>query len=713
MITLLVFSSVFLNDTFHKLHYVDLQVSRDGSAIVVSPKVRMLESQRYGEGGIPQHLRDLQALNLDGPILQVMSILTAFDEARDQLFEKPLSKPMNITSLEVEYSLRKPNGSNLSRQTFTVKMGLEPIPGKAFVRQNKTSFTFDLERLSEPNAYEKLLTKILTPPDGIRHSLNNQKSFLANLYFLGPHFEKQAQDMRRELGLKHAVLRRLKHFKLVKTHLGSAFCQVSGATIKATSSEYLKFYGETLNAFGSLSAKLHEKGAVPELIPELESYLGRSPTDVRAMTALVEALVADDRLTDAYGYLSQNRAFFRKAEHRKFRDKIEALWSAHRHRLMDQRAKFQTSDSIRLNLLSPRENDTLGGRHMVRFEVENPDSHFLCADLFLQDKKVGSISGPPFEMPIQLARKPRYQTIRLATYFEDKTYREANVDIKVLPIDDEEEVNLARLRAVVTKGPKKFVTDLKREDFELYQMNAARQIEHFRRDKAPLRVAVVMDTSQSMTGKKLYRAQFAVRNFLKHLGPEDKVALYTFDQKVLRLSDFSPHYKHLLPRLFTLSPMLATSLNDAIYAAHRDLSQEQGNKVMIVLSDGDDTLSVTNESDIRNLFVRSRILFYPILLYGNYLEREDPNKSMFLHQLASMTGSVVFEVEKASDLNSSFDQIYKELKSFYYMDFYSLQRVPDPKKIRLKARGSNTQVRFHIYDDNRPVDAWMSGSLRR
>lgn len=78
-----------------------------------------------------------------------------------------------------------------------------------------------------------------------------------------------------------------------------------------------------------------------------------------------------------------------------------------------------------------------------------------------------------------------------------------------------------------------------------------------------------------------------------------------------------------------------------------------------------------------------------------------------------MTGSVVYEVENGNDLNSSFDQIYGELKSFYYMDFYSLQRQPDPSKIQLRARGVNTQVRFHIFDDEKTQDAWISGSLRR
>jgi len=713
MITLLLLSSFFSTGPLQNLHYVDLDVVLQGDEIQLNPIVRMLENQAEGEGSISRNIRDLHNMNLDGPIRQVISILMAFDENRAALFPKPFGKQLEVAEFEMELGLKLTNGSFHAKTGFPVKIGLEEEPGKGFVKIKKDSFVFELARLQEPGGYSTLLRRMLTPEDGIVFSGAPPKEFVADLYFLGPNISNDIQDYRRIIGLNLMVLTRSHHFKRVKTHLGSSYCLMRGGRLEVSPSEYLKFYGETLNAFSALQVKLTAHGPTPALIPDLEAYLGRSPTDVRAITALIEALIADDRLTDAYACLLQNRAFFRKAEHHNFRDKIEKMWGEHRYQLMDQRERFRKESAIQLDILSPKENDTLGGKHIVRFETAHPKSHFLCADLFLQDKKVGSISAPPFEIPIHLERKPRLQSLRLAVFFEDQTYREAQVDIKVLPIDDAEEVNLARLRAVVTKGPKKFVTDLKREDFELHQLNVMREIEHFRRDKAPLRVAILMDTSQSMTGKKLNRAQFAVSNFLAHLGPEDRVALYTFDQKVLRLSGFSPQYRHLLPRLFTLSPMLATSLHDAIYAAHRDLEREEGNKVMIVVSDGADTLSVTRESDIRDLFTHSRTLFYPILLYNNYMEKEVLAKSQFLQQLASMTGSVVYEVENGNDLNASFDQIYGELKSFYYMDFYSLQRQPDPSKIQLKARGVNTQVRFHIFDDEKPQNAWVSGSLRR
>ena len=715
MITLLLCSTLIWTDALQQIHFVDIDVAVTQSGLEVTPEVRTLEAMPSGEeGGIPRHLRDMHDMNLDGPIRQVVEILTAFDRSRGMLFKDGMNKPFEVSAIEIEQTLKAPRGRTLSAQTYSVQLGLEPQPGKIFLKSKKKRHLFDVALLHQPEHYVAFLKTLIIPDDVVVHDGSDLKGmFLADLFFLGPTFSKEVQDMRRGIGLKQMVLARSYHFKRVKTHLGSSLCRLRRGTINVTPSDYLHYYGDTLNAYSRIRTKLAKQGPIPAMIPELEEYLSRAPTDVRALTGLIEALAADGRLTDAYETLNRYRALFRKAEHKAFCDKIEKRWMTYRYGLMEERNDFKAGKGIELEILSPKENDTLGGRHTVRFHAANPGKHFLCADFFLQDEKIASISGPPFEFPIQLARKPRLQTIRLAVFFEDRTFRETEMDIKVLPIDSEAEVNLARLRAVVTKGPKKFVTDLTREDFELRQMNTPRNIEHFRRDVAPLRVSILMDTSQSMTGKKLLRAQFAVRNFLNNMGPEDKVSLYTFDQKVLRLSEFSHQYRHLIPRLFTLSPMLATSLYDAIYVAHRDLEKQEGNKVMIVLSDGADTLSSTTEADIRDLFTHSRILFYPILLFNNYREKEALAKSQFLHQLARMTGSVVYEVENANDLNASFDRIYDELKSFYYMDFYSLQRTPDPSKIILRARGINTHVRFHIFDDQRPLESWVNGRLRR
>jgi len=715
MITFLICSTLFFNDALQQIHYVDLDVAVHGDELKVTPEVRTLELMPSGEeGGIPRHLRDLHDMNLDGPVRQVAKILAAFDRSRAELFQEALTKPFEVAVFEIEQTLKEPKGRTISSENHNIELGLDPRPGKVYLKFKKELHFFNVAELNQSEIYKTFLKKIIIPDQPIVHREEGlQGMFLADLFFLGPTFSKEVQELRRSIGLKEMVLTRSYHFKRVKTHLGSSLCQLRRGKINVKPSDYLHFYGDTLNSYSRIRTKLREHGPIPEMIPDLENYLNRAPTDVRALTALIEALAADGRLTDAYQCLNRYRALFRKAEHKAFCERIEKRWMEYRYGLMEERTAFTAGKGIELEILSPKENDTLGGRHTVRFHTEHPGNHFLCADFYLQDEKIASISGPPYEFPVQLARKPRLQNIRLAVYFEDRTYRETDMDIKVLPIDSEAEVNLARLRAVVTKGPKKFVTDLTREDFELRQMNTPRNIEHFRRDMAPLRVSILMDTSQSMTGKKLLRAQFAVRNFLDNMGPEDKVSVYTFDQKVLRLSEFSHRYRHLIPRLFTLSPMLATSLYDAIYVAHRDLEEQEGNKVMIVLSDGADTLSSTNEGDIRDLFAHSRILFYPILLFNNYREKEALEKSQFLHQLARMTGSVVYEVENANDLNSSFDRIYDELKSFYYMDFYSLQRIPDPSKIILRARGINTHVRFHIFDDQRPLETWVNGRLRR
>ena len=93
------------------------------------------------------------------------------------------------------------------------------------------------------------------------------------------------------------------------------------------------------------------------------------------------------------------------------------------------------------------------------------------------------------------------------------------------------EVELVDLFASVHNSKGKLVTNLRREDFVIYDNGVPQAITEFSRQYYPLSVLILLDTSSSMAGKKLDNAQKSLAQFLRRLNPGDEALLMTFQSR--------------------------------------------------------------------------------------------------------------------------------------------------------------------------------------
>jgi Ca-activated chloride channel family protein len=175
-------------------------------------------------------------------------------------------------------------------------------------------------------------------------------------------------------------------------------------------------------------------------------------------------------------------------------------------------------------------------------------------------------------------------------------------------------VELINVNATVTDAGGRFVSGLRKDDFQLFEDGVRQEITHFNSDRVPVSLGIALDTSGSMNGEKMLAAREALERFLfELLGPDDEVFLYRFDSNVELVNGWTTDRGRLRSALGRLSPRGGTAMYDAIAEAI-PLAQtgRHKKKALVVISDGNDTSSQTDVSSLKRMIRESEVLVYAV-----------------------------------------------------------------------------------------------------
>ncbi len=273
---------------------------------------------------------------------------------------------------------------------------------------------------------------------------------------------------------------------------------------------------------------------------------------------------------------------------------------------------------------------------------------------------------------------------------------------------------LVNLYAVVLDKSRP-VTGLSREDFELAEDDKAQEIRFFSRETdTPLTLGILIDTSRSQE-RVLGVEQREANVFIEQvIGKKDLAFVLRFDSEVELLQDLTANHRLLaraidstqihsgaggvVPGPFPSSGGGGTNLHDAVYLSARELlKNEVGRKVVIVLSDGEDTGSSKNLREALEAAQRSDVIIYSIAVIDRefYFARSSSfSGDSILRRYAEQTGGRVIEVTNVKDTAKAFREIAEELRTQYSLGYTSSNTRRDGtfRKIRLKIQNRNYKV---------------------
>ena len=179
-------------------------------------------------------------------------------------------------------------------------------------------------------------------------------------------------------------------------------------------------------------------------------------------------------------------------------------------------------------------------------------------------------------------------------------------------------VELINVTATVTDTRGRFVPGLEKEDFLVYEDGGLQTVTHFSSERAPVSLGIVLDTSGSMEGEKMQAAEEALDRFLYDLlGPEDEIFLYRFSYEPVLLHGWTTNRDSLSRAIRSIRPRGGTALYDAV--AEAVPMAEEGRhrkKAIVIISDGNDTNSLTGVREVQQLIRETEVLVYAIGIDG-------------------------------------------------------------------------------------------------
>lgn len=355
---------------------------------------------------------------------------------------------------------------------------------------------------------------------------------------------------------------------------------------------------------------------------------------------------------------------------------------------------------------------------------------------------IGSETAPPLRPPTlaNAGTTPAGSPVSSSSQAEPAAGPEEVGEGDVVRVD----TTLVTVPVSVLDRQGRFIPNLKREDFSIFENGVEQSIAYFEPAEKPFTVALLLDTSAS-THFHLSEIREAAIAFAKQLRPQDRVLVVSFNQEVLLLTEATNDLNTIETVIDeNANTGTSTRLYDAVDLTIQErLNKIKGRKAIVLFTDGVDTSSqqATYQSTLREV-EELDALIYPIQYdTTDYLRamqgagsgsvtiitrRSGPFGSttsqqtyqvpantgapspgtmkadydradQYLHALADKTGGRLYQANDTSQLTEAFTRIAEELRRQYSLGYYPKTDNPDSNDRR--------QIKVRVHQPNLAVKA--------
>jgi len=250
------------------------------------------------------------------------------------------------------------------------------------------------------------------------------------------------------------------------------------------------------------------------------------------------------------------------------------------------------------------------------------------------------------------------------------------------------EVNLVNVYATVVDRRGAPVAGLGRDDFEVLEDGIPQNLALFAREaELPLSIVLALDTSLS-TRKDMKLELDAAARFVKSiLRKQDGLSVYQFSEEVQELVPFTSDLQRIDAGLRRAHVGAATAMYDAIYLASLALSKRHGRKVMVVITDGGDTVSRVDYAEAVRAAQIADVIVYSIIdvPIAASAGRNTAGEHALI-QMAEDTGGKFYYESSPEQLDKAFREVSDELRTQYLLGYYPSRRLSDSDYRRIEVR---------------------------
>lgn len=273
---------------------------------------------------------------------------------------------------------------------------------------------------------------------------------------------------------------------------------------------------------------------------------------------------------------------------------------------------------------------------------------------------------------------------------------------EAIEIDENEIVrvnsNLVPVSATVTDTRGKAITDLTADDFELRVDGQPKPIGGLSHAETPVRLVLLFDNSKSIRASREFEKQAAIRFFKSVLRPVDQAAIYSVETLFSLEQPLTNDVSKLVRTIEQFpEPDGATKLLDAMAHAAEYLRLAPGRKVLVIVSDGTDTVSNLSFDETLRRVVAADCQVYAVQT-GTFESANliDLIAVRRLETFSDRTGGAVYTPKTTGELDAAFTQIAADLAQQYVLSYYPTDEGRDGRfrsiNLRVKTR-PNVRVR--------------------
>jgi Ca-activated chloride channel family protein len=257
------------------------------------------------------------------------------------------------------------------------------------------------------------------------------------------------------------------------------------------------------------------------------------------------------------------------------------------------------------------------------------------------------------------------------------TTNAADADKGIAEEVDEDDVvrvdsNLVIVPATVVDNRGRAITDLKLEDFELRVDGQIKPISDLSRAETPVNITLLFDNSASLSTARAFEKQAAVRFFQSLVRPIDRAAVYSISTVPALAQPLTNDVRRLVNTIENFPPPDgATALYDSLAQAAEYVRPMTGRKILVLVSDGTDTVSDTAFDDALNRALQADCQVYVV----QTRQIEDPNlrdtfSEQQMQKLTEQTGGAVYAPRSIQELDAAFTQLALDISQQYLLSYY-------------------------------------------
>jgi VWFA-related protein len=272
------------------------------------------------------------------------------------------------------------------------------------------------------------------------------------------------------------------------------------------------------------------------------------------------------------------------------------------------------------------------------------------------------------------------------------------------------EAPLVNVNVTVSDGLGRPITDLKKEDFRIYEDGIEQTVTHFSPVTAPFDLVLLLDMSGSTESKKKVIKR-AAQKFVELTNLEDRVAVYTFTRRLHLICPFTNNRLALRESIDKIETGGGTAFYDSLWRTLDELSKTRNRrKAVVVMTDGvDNSISRPDLYPSRYRFeeLNGRVQESDVIIYPIYLDTEyqmvvkekrelAENYAIAREQLTSLadeSAGTLYKAAKVEDLEGVYQRVAAELRTVYSLAYSPLNAAHDGKWHEIQVKVSRESLK--------------------